>query len=135
MKGKPKVTEIDKEIGERVRVARLEKGLSQKALGAAIGLTFQQVQKYEKGTNRVSASRLRRVAEVLERPVTWFYGECAPAGIEAELGLIKRMLLSGPRGVALADNFTSLPPKQQQQVADMARSLAEGRTAAEPRAA
>ena len=63
----------DLEIGRKIRALRLERGLSQSGLAEGIGLTFQQVQKYEKGTNRVSAGRLQRIAELLNVPVTFFY--------------------------------------------------------------
>lgn len=64
----------DVEIGRKIRALRLQRGLSQSGLGEGIGLTFQQVQKYEKGTNRVSAGRLQRIADILNTPVTFFYG-------------------------------------------------------------
>ena len=57
---------IDKHVGQRVRMRRLMLGMSQEKLGDAIGLTFQQVQKYEKGTNRISASRMHQIANVLQ---------------------------------------------------------------------
>src|SRR5437763_15650179 len=63
----------DMEIGRKIRALRLERGLSQSGLADGIGLTFQQVQKYEKGTNRVSAGRLQRIADLLNVPVTFFY--------------------------------------------------------------
>ena len=64
----------DAEIGRKIRALRLQRGLSQSNLGDGIGLTFQQVQKYEKGMNRVSAGRLQRIADMLNIPVTFFYG-------------------------------------------------------------
>ena len=63
----------DMEIGRKIRALRLERGLSQSGLADGIGLTFQQVQKYEKGTNRVSAGRLHRIADILNAPVMFFY--------------------------------------------------------------
>jgi transcriptional regulator with XRE-family HTH domain len=63
----------DVEIGRKIRALRLERGLSQSDLARGIGLTFQQVQKYEKGTNRVSAGRLQRIADLLNVPITYFY--------------------------------------------------------------
>jgi len=63
----------DAEIGQRVRTLRLQRGLSQTELGNLISVTFQQVQKYEKGTNRISAGRLQRIAEVLTIPVAFFF--------------------------------------------------------------
>ena len=64
----------DVEIGRKIRALRLERGLSQSGLADGIDLTFQQVQKYEKGTNRVSAGRLQRIADLLNTPVMFFYG-------------------------------------------------------------
>lgn len=68
----------DVEIGRKIRALRLERGLSQSGLADGIGLTFQQVQKYEKGTNRVSAGRLQRIADILDTPVMFFYGGMSP---------------------------------------------------------
>ena len=64
----------DVEIGRKIRALRLERGLSQSKLADGIGLTFQQVQKYEMGTNRVSVGRLQRIADTLNIPVTFFFG-------------------------------------------------------------
>jgi len=63
----------DVEIGRKIRALRLERGLSQSGLADGIDLTFQQLQKYEKGANRVSAGRLQRIADLLNTPVTFFY--------------------------------------------------------------
>ena len=68
---------IDKHVGSRVRMRRLMLRMSQTTLADAIGLTFQQVQKYEKGTNRMGASRLQHIAKVLQVPVPFFF-EGAP---------------------------------------------------------
>jgi transcriptional regulator with XRE-family HTH domain len=68
---------VDKHVGARVRMRRMMLHMSQEKLGDAIGLTFQQVQKYEKGTNRMGSSRLQQVANVLQVPVTFFF-EGAP---------------------------------------------------------
>jgi transcriptional regulator with XRE-family HTH domain len=63
----------DRHVGSRVRMRRLMLDMSQTALGDALGLTFQQVQKYEKGTNRISASRLQQMAHILQVPVLFFF--------------------------------------------------------------
>jgi transcriptional regulator with XRE-family HTH domain len=70
---KRRATAEDVEIGRKIRALRLERGLSQSGLADGIGLTFQQVQKYEKGTNRVSAGRLQRIADLLNVPIMYFY--------------------------------------------------------------
>jgi transcriptional regulator with XRE-family HTH domain len=68
---------IDKHVGSRVRMRRMMLGMSQEKLGDALGLTFQQVQKYEKGTNRIGASRLQQIAHILQVQVSFFF-EGAP---------------------------------------------------------
>ena len=69
---------IDVQVGSRVRLRRNMLGLSQEKLGAAIGLTFQQVQKYERGANRVGASRLHELSRVLDVPVSFFFDDVDP---------------------------------------------------------
>src|SRR5439155_26860832 len=69
---------IDKHVGSRVRMRRMMLTMSQTKLGDALGLTFQQVQKYEKGTNRISASRLQQSVHILQVPVPFFF-EGAPS--------------------------------------------------------
>jgi len=64
---------VDEEVGRRVRSRRLEQGLSQTELADQIGVTFQQVQKYERGTNRIGASRLERIAKTLKVPIPFFF--------------------------------------------------------------
>src|ERR1700730_331488 len=70
---------MDKHLGSRVRMRRMMLDMSQTALGDALGITFQQVQKYEKGTNRISASRLQQVCHILQVPIPFFF-EGAPTG-------------------------------------------------------
>ena len=74
---------IDVHVGGRVRLRRTLLGMSQEHLGEALGLTFQQVQKYERGTNRIGASRLYRLSQVLDIPVSFFFDEIA---VEATAG-------------------------------------------------
>src|SRR5262245_28616500 len=64
---------IDKHVGSRVRMRRITLAMSQQKLGAALGLTFQQVQKYEKGTVRIGASRLQQISQILQVPVAFFF--------------------------------------------------------------
>ena len=70
----------DKHVGSRVRMRRMMLGMSQEKLGDALGLTFQQVQKYEKGTNRIGASRLQQISHILQVPVSFFF-EGAPSAL------------------------------------------------------
>jgi transcriptional regulator with XRE-family HTH domain len=76
---------IDKHVGSRVRMRRMMLGMSQEKLGNNLGLTFQQVQKYEKGTNRIGASRLQQISHILQVPVSFFF-EGAPANTSTPLG-------------------------------------------------
>jgi transcriptional regulator with XRE-family HTH domain len=86
----------DIEIGRKIRALRLERGLSQSQLAEGIGLTFQQVQKYEKGTNRVSAGRLQQIADLLGVPVTYFYaGMGARAKKEAMPSMVALLQTKG----------------------------------------
>jgi transcriptional regulator with XRE-family HTH domain len=70
-----RLNSIDQHVGSRVRMHRIMLGMSQMALGGALGLTFQQVQKYEKGMNRVSSSRLEQLSHILQVPITFFFEE------------------------------------------------------------
>jgi transcriptional regulator with XRE-family HTH domain len=74
---------IDKHVGSRVRMQRMLLGMSQEKLGDALDLTFQQVQKYEKGSNRIGASRLHHIANILQVPVEFFF-EGAPGQLKAD---------------------------------------------------
>src|SRR5262245_9077153 len=73
MAGQKSPNPIDKHVGSRVRMRRMMLDMSQTALGDALGITFQQIQKYEKGTNRISASRLQQVCQILQVPVPFFF--------------------------------------------------------------
>jgi transcriptional regulator with XRE-family HTH domain len=77
-----KINSVDKHVGTPLRMRRLMLDMSQSELGVALGLTFQQVQKYEKGANRVSASRLQHLSNILDVPVSFFF-EGAPPGFES----------------------------------------------------
>ena len=74
---------VDRHVGSRVRMRRLMLGISQTKLGEKLGLTFQQVQKYEKGTNRMGSSRLHQTANILKVPVTFFF-EDAPGQLKLD---------------------------------------------------
>ncbi|MBM3491691.1 MAG: helix-turn-helix transcriptional regulator [Alphaproteobacteria bacterium] len=71
---------VDAHVGKRVRLRRTLLGLSQEKLGEALSLTFQQVQKYERGTNRISASRLLQLSKVLNVPIDFFFDDLSVAG-------------------------------------------------------
>src|ERR1700742_3060958 len=77
----PRSGKLDAALGERIRRRRRELGLSQSALGGKLGITFQQVQKYENGTNRVSATMLVKLSDALAMPVTELLHEADPAAV------------------------------------------------------
>lgn len=105
---------IDVHVGNRLRSRRLVLGLSQEKLGERLGITFQQIQKYEKGTNRVSASKLQAAAQVLNVPIGYFFEDhepVVPDGLVREVDEIGTFLLSRD-GVTLNRAFTSIKSKQ-----------------------
>jgi transcriptional regulator with XRE-family HTH domain len=76
---------VDRHVGSRVRRRRLIVGMSQEKLGEALGLTFQQVQKYEKGANRIGSGRLQQIAHTLQVPISYFYdGQGEDAGSQGD---------------------------------------------------
>lgn len=103
---KKAINPIDKHVGLRVREARLLVGMSQTDLGSSLDLTFQQVQKYEKGANRVSASKLQEISAILRKPVAWFFPDAGAdlAGNSDPL----RLLGQTRQGVALAKAFLEI---------------------------
>lgn len=122
---------IDVTVGERVRRARIARGLSQVALAERLDVSFQQIQKYENGANRISASRLVEIADVLQVPATDFL-----KGLGAFAGQPGRQA-EPPGAQDLMAYYAQLPPPMRAAVLDLARSLAEGtsnrRPAASPR--
>jgi len=102
------INAVDRHVGARIRMQRMVGGLSQTKLGKAVGITFQQVQKYEKGTNRVSASRLQRIAKVLEVMPDFFFEEAqAKAAGSKDVATIDEFI-SSRDGVALSHAFTRI---------------------------
>jgi transcriptional regulator with XRE-family HTH domain len=104
---------MDIHVGSRVRLRRMMKGLSQDRLGEELGLTFQQVQKYEKGVNRIGASRLFDIARILEVPVQFFYDDFGD-GPETLIGFAET---SGPEFVdEKSDFFATLATPEGMQL-------------------
>ena len=121
---------IDKRLGQRLRARRLEAGLSQERLAEVLGLTFQQVQKYEKGVNRIAASRLFDIAAALDVPVGFFFDGLragAPSGVaeDGPNGVVFDTLAS-PDGLQLLTLFGSIKnPRVRRRVVDLVRALAD----------
>jgi transcriptional regulator with XRE-family HTH domain len=103
---------IDVYVGGRVRMRRIEVKMAQQVLGEHLGLTFQQVQKYEKGTNRIGASRLQQIGKVLDVPASYFF-EGAPGGWEGEddsqTSPARLELLGTHEGQTLVNCFVRIP--------------------------
>lgn len=121
---------VDLHVGARVRTRRKLMGVSQEKLADALGLTFQQVQKYERGANRISASKLFEIGRYLEVPVSYFfeglYEPKAVAGFaESESEQYVHAFLMTPEGVELASLLPRLPAKYRRRVLELVRTLAE----------
>jgi transcriptional regulator with XRE-family HTH domain len=125
---------IDVHVGSRVRFRRMLLGMSQEKLGEKLGLTFQQIQKYEKGINRIGASRLFDLAQVLGVPVQFFYEE-APVGEQSQLvadGFAEKQaensiveFLRSRDGLELNKAFVRISDaKARRAIVDLVRSLA-----------
>ena len=101
-----------------MRLRRLELGLSQEKLADQLGITFQQVQKYERGTNRIGASRLHQIAIVLEAPITYFFdGATQPNATQKHHESPLSQALSDPATVRLVRAFASITDTQLKQKA------------------
>jgi transcriptional regulator with XRE-family HTH domain len=83
---------IDKHVGSRLRMRRLMLDMSQTDIADALGLTFQQVQKYEKGSNRISASRLQQLSQILQVPVPFFFEARRPRRVCGKRLRVRLML-------------------------------------------
>lgn len=126
---KKKPNPIDIHVGSRIRLRRNMLGMSQEKLGESLGITFQQIQKYEKGTNRVGASRLQAIAAVLQVPVSFFF-EDAP-GPDAANGLSEDSstsyvvdFLNSSEGLQLNRAFVQITDqKVRRKVIDLVRAL------------
>jgi transcriptional regulator with XRE-family HTH domain len=111
---------IDVHVGSRVRLRRNTLGLSQKKLGEAIGLSYQQVQKYERGATRISASQLFEFASLLNVPIAFFFGPVDPVWAELADDPLRQ-----PEVTELADAYDTIAdPAAQRRLIDLARALA-----------
>ena len=126
---------IDKHVGSRVRMQRVLIGMSQERLGGALGLTFQQVQKYEKGTNRIGASRLQQIASILKVPPAFFFekmpddqgtaGHDTPGMAEEGAGFVVDFL-STSEGLMLNKAFVRIKEARvRKKIIDLVTALAD----------
>jgi transcriptional regulator with XRE-family HTH domain len=123
---------IDKHVGSRVRMRRMMLSMSQEKLGDALGLTFQQVQKYEKGTNRIGASRLQQISHILQVPVAFFFegapnlpGQATDGLREAPSPAYVSDFLATSEGLALTKAFMRIKePKLRRRVVELVKEIA-----------
>ncbi|MCT7378606.1 helix-turn-helix domain-containing protein [Chelativorans salis] len=128
---KKKPNPIDVHVGSRIRLRRNMLGISQEKLGESLGITFQQIQKYEKGTNRVGASRLQAIASILSAPVSFFF-EGAPgedgtpaSGLAEEGTAFVTDFLNSSEGIQLNRAFVKITDaKVRRKVLDLVKALA-----------
>src|SRR5204862_3991174 len=122
---------VDKYVGSRVRMRRIMLGMSQEKLGEALGLTFQQIQKYEKGTNRVGASRIQQISEILQVPVSFLF-EGGPTGTtnaesfsEGTSPAYVSDFLATAEGLALTRAFTRITDsKMRRSIVELVEQIA-----------
>jgi transcriptional regulator with XRE-family HTH domain len=120
-------TKVDRHIATRLRAARLEAGFSQEEVSAEGGVSFQQIQKYENGTNRISASRLFALAELYHKPLDYFFAGVATNGKKPSED-IGAKLLATPHGIDIAKHYLALPGMPARQlVIDIAKALSGAR--------
>jgi len=122
---------VDVHVGARVRMRRMMLSMSQEKLGDELDLTFQQVQKYEKGTNRIGASRLQQIANILQVPVEFFF-EGAPViknGDKISAPLVPDFtatFLASRDGLTIAKNFPKIPgAAARRQITDLIEAMAQ----------
>jgi transcriptional regulator with XRE-family HTH domain len=134
MKPKKVPDPTDKHVGARVRMRRMMLSMSQEKLGDALGLTFQQVQKYEKGTNRIGASRLQHISNILQVPISFFFEGVPRApgqsnGIsEAPSSAYVSDFLSTSDGLSLIKSFVKIKnSKLRRRIVDLVDHIAESR--------
>ena len=121
---------VDAHVGSRIRVRRQVLGLSQEKLGEALGVTFQQVQKYERGANRVGASRLYDLARILAVPINFFYDgldtQVQNLMAEGKQTPIVYDFIQSTEGVALAMAVSQIRDRRvRRQIVDLARAIAK----------
>jgi transcriptional regulator with XRE-family HTH domain len=121
---------VDKHVGSRVRMRRMMLTMSQEKLGDALGLTFQQVQKYEKGTNRIGASRLQQISQILQVSVSFFFEGAPnthvdPDGMqEAPSPAYVSDFLATSEGLALTKAFMRIKePKLRRRIVDLVQEI------------
>jgi transcriptional regulator with XRE-family HTH domain len=131
VENKKKPNPIDIHVGSRIRLRRTMLGMSQEKLGESLGITFQQIQKYEKGTNRVGASRLQNISTILNVPVSFFFedapveGTGVPGMAETSSSNYVVDFLSSSEGLQLNRAFVKISDaKVRRKLVDLVKALA-----------
>ena len=124
---------VDIHVGKQLRMRRVILGLSQEAIGKAIGITFQQVQKYERGINRMGASRLYELSRYLTVPVSYFFEgldsatRVSPGGVAEEVAAFEHEKMSSRETLELMRSYYRITdPNVRGRVAELIKSLADG---------
>lgn len=118
---------VDVHVGKRVRHRRWMVGMTQQQLAEKVGIKFQQIQKYETGMNRVSASRLWDISDALDVPVAYFFEGLRDAGAEGatESGTVPGDLLADKEALELIRSYYAIPENQRRRLFDLARVLSD----------
>nr|CAD6616368.1 XRE family transcriptional regulator [Rhizobium sp. Khangiran2] len=132
IENKKKPNPIDIHVGSRIRLRRTMLGMSQEKLGESLGITFQQIQKYEKGTNRVGASRLQNISSILNVPVSFFFEDAPGENRASRAGMEEASssnfvvdFLSSSEGLQLNRAFVKISdPKVRRRIVDLVKALA-----------
>ena len=123
---------VDAHVGSRIRLRRQMIGMSQEKLGDILGITFQQVQKYEKGSNRVSASRLHHMSKALSVTIQYFFDELPEGGeqggfAEGSSEPIGMQSMASIEGVQLLKAFAEASPAKRKTIASVVRTIVDGK--------
>jgi len=132
IENKKKPNPIDVHVGSRIRLRRNMLGMSQERLGENLGITFQQIQKYEKGTNRVGASRLQAIASILSVPVAFFFEDAPGMDTAGQAGFSENNstsyvvdFVNSAEGLQLNRAFVRIAdPKLRRKVIDLVKAMA-----------
>jgi transcriptional regulator with XRE-family HTH domain len=121
-----KTTSLDVLIGSRLRAHRLSRDLSQEELAESLGISFQQIQKYEKGSNRISASRLKEITDILQVPIATWFAEQKPSSKKAAEGGDAHAFITNVRAMRLLKSFSQIEDARTQNlIVDLCEKLVD----------
>ena len=114
---------VDIHVGQRIRQRRCAVGMTQQQLGGSAGIVYQQIQKYESGTDRISVSRMWSIAEAIGVPVSFFFEGLD--GQAPDMGMVRGDPLTDKEALDLVRTYYAIPENQRRQLFDLARTLGE----------